>query len=318
MRASDIRESPRPTKVVLLFGPTAVGKTEILREFFAGGAEVVSADSLQVYRGLNIGTAKPDSDTLGRIPHHLIDIRDFRDPFNAGEFLRLADDAVRDIRSRGLIPVISGGTAYYMRSWLMGLPETPPSDPDLRLALERRWEKAGQDELRLELRRVDPISAERIGRRDRLRMLRALEVHEQTGRPLSAFPPPSEKRCGYDVLALGLRRNRGDLHRRIERRIEGMFRAGLAREVSELRASGARRHHPGMKGIGYREWFAAPGEPDPSPRELLPLIARNTRRYAKRQITFFSSLPDVHWLDFGSRGEAPGELGKLLDDFLVR
>lgn len=316
MGLSDIRESPRALKVVLLFGPTAVGKTGVLRDFFAGRSEVVSADSLQVYRGLNIGTAKPDADTLRRIPHHLIDIRDFRDPFNAGEFLRLADKAVRDIHARGLLPVISGGTAYYMRIWLMGLPLTPASDPALRLDLGRRLEGADCDELRVRLERVDPISAGRIGRRDRMRMLRALEVYEQSGRPLSAFPPPAEKRGGYDVLALGLCRERGDLYRRIEERTETMFRAGLAREVGELRAAGARAHHPGMKGIGYREWFGRPDRSDPSPEELRALISRNTRRYAKRQITFFSSLPDVHWLNLGGCGNAASELGRLLEDFL--
>ena len=278
---------------------------------------MVSADSLQVYRELNIGTAKPDRETLRKLPHHLIDIHDFTHSFNVGEFSHRADTAVRDILSRGFLPVISGGTAYYMRSWLLGLPESPPADPAVRRAVNRRWTGENDNALRRELERVDPASAGRIGGRDRYRMLRALEIYEQTGRPLSDFPPPVAIRRDYQVLSLGLRRNRDDLCRRIERRVDSMLHAGLAREVARLRAAGARLEDPGMKGIGYREWFGTPENPDPPFREVRETIIRNTRRYAKRQMTFFSSLPDVRWLDLTPDVDSSALFGKILRDFLA-
>lgn len=299
-----------------MFGPTGVGKTALLNKLFVDLAEVVSADALQVYRGLDIGTAKPDADVLSRIPHHLIDILEYTEPFNVGEFRRMADLCVSDILSRGKIPIVSGGTAYYLRGWLMGVPNTPQSDPTVREALERKWCDAGNDALREALKQVDPISAERIGIRDRYRMLRAMEVFEQTGRPLSDFPVPDVPRDDYEVLLLGLKRDRADLNRRIEERVDEMFRKGLAQEVAALRADGARLEHPGMKAIGYREWFPTDGVSNPSEEDVRELIVRNTRRYAKRQMTFFASLPDVRWFDVDADIIDAKGIAELISKFL--
>jgi len=288
----------------------------LLSRIFPDGVEIVSADALQVYRQLDIGTAKPEEKTLSRIPHHLINIIDFTESFSVGDFCAGADEAVRSIILRGSIPVISGGTAFYLKSWLLGLPETPASDPQLRSALEAEWNDKGNDELREELRRFDPVSADRIGRGDRYRMLRALEVRQQTGRSLSSYTVPDTPRDDYDVLSLGLRRERSELYRRINKRVDEMFQDGLPEELASLRRAGAEAGHPGMKAIGYREWFGEPGEPEPDKAEVKELIARNTRRYAKRQITFFASLPDVHWFDVEDGDDIPEGLIPLINDFL--
>lgn len=289
-----------PIKVLLLFGPTGVGKTELLEKLFSGAAEVVSADALQVYKRMNIGTAKPAAATLKNIPHHLVDILDIREEWNVGKFCRKADALVQEIHSRGLLPILSGGTAYYMKSWLLGLAQIPPADRIIRERIHSRW--AGKDNhvLRQALLDIDPDSALRIGAGDRYRLLRALEVYEQCGQPLSAFKLPKTPRTDVRVLAIGLRRTRENLVQRIEKRVDSMIRAGLQDEVNRLRARGITASDPGMKGIGYKEWFGTPENPFPSLKDVRELIIRNTRRFAKRQMTFFSSIPGSHWIDIQS------------------
>jgi tRNA dimethylallyltransferase len=285
-------------------------------------AEVVSADALQVYRHLDIGTAKPGADLLSRIPHHLIDIIDYPESFSVGDFCKRTDEALAGILRREHLPVISGGTAYYLKSWLLGMPETPLSDPRIRSELETHWAGKTSEALKEEILRIDPVSARRIGRGDRYRMLRVLEVYLQTGRPLSSFSVPDSPREDYNVLSIGLTRERQELYSRINQRVEEMFSDGLAAEVAALRRRGASASDPGMKGIGYREWFGEPGdsrepgEPDPDENRVKELIARNSRRYAKRQITFFSSLPDVHWFDAGEDPDGPGGILMLINAFL--
>jgi tRNA dimethylallyltransferase len=315
-RCSIVSNRTDPPKVILLFGPTGVGKTVLLERLFSRGAEVVSADALQVYKHLDIGTAKPDAGTLSRLPHHLINIIDYTESFSVGEFCRRADESIHDILSRGLLPVISGGTAYYLKAWLLGTPETPLVNPKIRRSLEEKWRGRDDESLRDEVMRLDPVSAGRIGGRDRYRMLRVLEVHAQTGRPLSDFKVPGEPRTDFRTLSIGLRRNRTELYRRIDERVEQMFRDGLASEAALLREKGARRNHPGMKAIGYREWFGEDGEETPDPERVKELIARNSRRYAKRQITFFASLPEVHWYDAGEDPDTPGGIKDTIRAFL--
>lgn len=300
--------------VVLLFGPTGVGKTELLDRLFAGRSEVVSADALQVYRKLDIGTAKPEADLLARLPHHLINILHYTESFSVADFVCRANAAVRDIISRGRLPVISGGTAYYLKGWLLGLPETPEADMDIRNAIEDRWRDESNADLKNAVRLVDPVSAERLGNGDRYRMMRVLEVHAQTGKPLSGFRTPDTPRTDYQVLSVGLTRDRQELYGRINRRVDRMFDEGLAREVAGLKADGARPEHPGMKAIGYREWFGNSDDTGvPSIERVKELIARNSRRYAKRQLTFFSSLPDVHWYNMSVEPAVPPGLASEID-----
>jgi len=253
----------RAVPILLLFGPTASGKTAVLERLFSGGnslfpAEIISVDSMQVYRGMDIGTAKPSPELREKLPHHLIDIRDPREQFNAGEFVRLADEASRDIVRRGKFPVVSGGTGFYLSNFVRGLPPAPPSDAAIRLALKAELREKGAAPLRAELAARDPVSAARIHENDEYRLLRALEVFRLSGRPLSAFLRPGSGaafRKEYRFLLIGLERPREELYRLINERCAGMFRAGLPAEVRRLFDAGYRPEDPGMKAIGYREFF---------------------------------------------------------------
>ena len=323
--------------VLVLFGPTASGKTALLKKLFDGSAdsiEIISADFMQVYRGMDIGTAKPSAEERARVPHHLVDIRNPDEQFNAGEFVRLAEDACKAAAERGALPVVSGGTGFYLKNLVLGLSEAPPSDLELRAGLKKELELRGAARLMEELVKADPVSAGRIHINDEYRLLRALEVYRLTGRPLSSFASPwnpktnsipssaplaSQHLCGINLdeklspaerpfrfLLTGLRWNREELYRRINERTAVMFRDGLAEEVRRLFEAGYTPEDPGLRAIGYREFFveeAVSGEGGNSWRisqdlaGVEALIAQNSRHYAKRQITFFASLPDVNWID---------------------
>ncbi len=291
---------------LVLFGATASGKTAALSRVFrehpdlAEQVELLSADSRQVYRWLDIGTAKPSGAERTDPPLHLVDFLDPREAFDLGTFVHACDQLVPEIRRRNRLPVITGGTAFYIKGYLYGLPETPPASVEVREQLRKRAHTDGLHTLRDELLRVDPESARRIGENDEYRILRALEVFRSTGRPRSAFTEPHTVRPGLDVLLIGLRRDREDLYRRINARVEAMFEAGLPREVEEQYRRGYRPEDPGLRTIGYREFFEIDHRPPWSP-ESLPLIrdriARNTRHYARRQEIFFRQLPEIRWID---------------------
>ncbi|MDR2482899.1 MAG: tRNA (adenosine(37)-N6)-dimethylallyltransferase MiaA [Treponema sp.] len=287
---------------LILFGPTATGKTELLERLFGGNseAEIISADSMQVYRGMDIGTAKPPVALRAALPHHLIDIRDPREQFNAGEFVRLAQAAIEDIRRRGKLPVVSGGTGFYLNNLVQGLPAAPPSDPAIRAVLRQELEDRGAAALREELACRDPVSAGRIHYNDVYRLLRALEVFRQTGRPLSSCTQTGRAGPRYRFLILGIDRDRDEVYRRINERCAQMFREGLAEEVKRLWEAGCGPADPGMRAIGYREFFV---EPEPGvfsissdTKGVEALTARNSRRYAKRQFVYFASLPGAKWI----------------------
>ena len=242
--------------VICLFGPTAVGKTDLLEELFSRKGEIISADSMQVYRRMDIGTAKPGQSALQRLPHHLIDIIEYTSQFNTGDFVKLADQAVKEIHSRGLIPVISGGTAFYFRNFLFGLPRIPAVASAIRAGLNERMTREGLPVLRAELEECDPLTALRLDPGDSARTVRALEVFLGTGKPLSSFPVPDTPRPGFRCLMLGLERDRSELYDRINRRVDIMFGQGLVEEVCSLIREGASFDDPGMKGIGYSEFAA--------------------------------------------------------------
>jgi tRNA dimethylallyltransferase len=293
-----------PIPVICLFGPTAVGKTDLLEELFTGTGEIISADSMQVYRRMDIGTAKPDKSTLTKLPHHLVDILEYTSQFNAGDFVKLADAAVREINSRGRIPVVSGGTAFYFRNFLFGLPPIPAVPEGLRESLMRRKDKEGLKSLWDQLVEVDPLSAERIEPGDSSRIIRALEIFLGTGTPLSSFPLPRVPREEFRCLMLGLRRDREELYRRIDRRVDIMFDQGLDEEVFSLLKEGATFEDPGMKGIGYSEFAGVIRNGCLRMNDVRQQIKQDSRRYAKRQMTFFKSLPGLEWFH-------PEEKGKI-------
>ncbi len=261
--------------------------------------EIISADSRQVYRSMDIGTAKPSPAVLRRIRHHLIDVIDPDESWDVGRFVAECDRLVPEIEGRGKRAIISGGTAFYVRGYLFGLPRTPPTPPTLRAHLAERLVREGLDALRDELRRVDPASDERIAANDRYRVLRALEVYYTAGRPLSEYAVPQTPRSDREVVAVGLYRERDELYRRIDERVDAMFDVGLPREVESLVRRGYTAADAGMRTIGYREFFSVGGAPPWSVASLERIrneIARNSRRYAKRQETFFRRLPGVTWI----------------------
>ncbi len=281
--------------IIVLFGPTAVGKTECIARLFSSGFEIISADSLQVYRGLDIGTAKPGPSLRETIPHHLIDIKNPNEQFTVGEFVKKADVLAGEIRSRNRIPVVSGGTAFYLKSFLYGLPPVPPADRAVREEVREELERRGAAALYEELQRVDPRSAEKISKQDTYRVTRALEVYRTCGKPLSLFPVPDMVREGITPLIIGLSKDRDELYARINRRVELMFEQGLQNEIRKLLQAGYTEQDPGMRGIGYKEFFLMRRWGCLTGNGVKELIKRNTRRYAKRQITFFRHIPSVHW-----------------------
>ena len=297
--------------MVLLLGATAVGKSALLEQLashLAGyRAEVINADSRQVYRGMDIGTAKPSRRLRGSLPHHLIDVVDPDVQFTAGDFVRAAERLVAQIRGRGGTPLVAGGAAFYLWSFLHGLSAAPPADAELRRELQERARQEGAAALHRELALHDPDTAARLPAGDSNRIVRALEVHRLTGQPLSSFRSPAAVRCDYRVFLLGLQRERAELYARIDRRVEQMFAAGLAAEVASLRARGYTAATPGMRSIGYAEFFH-----EVSPRARRDLIQRNSRRFAKRQLTFFRRFPDVRWF---SAADADG-VAAVLQRFL--
>jgi tRNA dimethylallyltransferase len=295
----------KPVPILVLFGPTASGKTDILINLFCVGtgygAEIVSADSMQVYRGLDIGTAKPQAAIRAALPHHLIDILNPDEQFNAGEFVRRADAACDDIYKRGLLPVVSGGTGFYLKNFIQGLPASPPSDTAVREKLTAEFHAGSREALIAELRQADPESAARIHPNDDYRLLRALEVVRLTGRPLSACEVNGEsRREKYHFLLIGLEWERDTLYRRIDSRCSQMFRMGLAEEVRVLFDKGYTPDDPGLKAIGYKEFFVK--DDDDAwrlSRDLAgveSLIAQHCHQYAKRQITWFRKVSGVTWL----------------------
>jgi tRNA dimethylallyltransferase len=305
--------SRNSANVILLFGPTAAGKTDLIADLFTTRFEIINADSEQVYRGLSIGTAKPDAALLARVPHHLIDILDPAQLFTVGVFVRAADRLAEEIRRRGNTPVVSGGAAFYIRHFLFGLPASPPSDPAVRAAVRRDLAAQGSAALYAELAARDPAAARKIHQADTYRVSRAVEIIRQTGKPLSSFALSRQPRPGYRFLSIGLTLSREELRERITRRVDAMFAAGLEHEIHMLREKGYDEAMPGLRGIGYREFFA-PGENGTSAALVREAIKLHSLQYAKRQMTFFKRLPHVHWF----RPDEKKAIRSLVDAFLSR
>jgi tRNA dimethylallyltransferase len=265
--------------------------------FSAGGAEVVSADSLQVYRKLNIGTAKPSSALCKILPHHLIDMLEPEEQWTVGDFVKSGYEACQDILKRGKIPIVSGGSAFYLKHFIDGLPAAPPSSTTVREEL--RAEAAhGMEDLLKELAEVDPVSARRIHPNDRYRVLRALEVFRLTQKPLSSYQHTSKK-TPFFFVSIGLDMPREELYRRINQRCSQFFDYGLGEEVRALAQAGYSPRNSALKGIGYREFFI---ETEPGvfsftvDQSIEERIALHTRQYAKRQLTFFKQFAGVQWI----------------------
>ncbi len=286
-----------PPRLLVIVGPTGSGKSRLALEVAHRiDAEVVSADAFAVYRGMDIGTDKPSSEDRTRVVHHLLDVADPRRRFSAGDWVRLADQAIEHITAKGRTAVIAGGSHFYVRALLLGLFPSPPKDPEVRRRLEETWRR-DPDRLRRRLTEVDPRSADRIESADRQRILRALEVYEVSGVSLSEHWKRHDQQRRYDSLLAAPQRARDELYARIAKRVEAMFSAGLVEEVRALLASGVPVESHAMKAIGYREAAQVlSGEIGLADAKEQTVIA--TRHLAKRQLTWLRHLREgpLHWV----------------------
>ncbi|MDH7499996.1 MAG: tRNA (adenosine(37)-N6)-dimethylallyltransferase MiaA [candidate division NC10 bacterium] len=281
--------------MIFLLGPTAVGKTAISIELAQRwNAEILIADSLQVYRHMDIGTAKPSREERSRVPHHLLDLVEPDQAFTAGDFRRLAQAKVREIWERGRLPLVVGGCGLYIRALVDGLFSGPPQVPEIRKRLQRMAREEGGEALHERLSRWDPLSAARIHPHDTYRIVRALEIGEATGkRPSEVRDLQWLRRKDGPFLFIGLSRPRPSLYRLIEERIDFMIREGFLQEVESLLARFSPDCKP-LQALGYRHmihylrgrwgW-----------EEMVSLWKRDTRRYAKRQLTWFFKDERIHW-----------------------
>ena len=294
---------PAALRCVCLTGPTACGKTELALELAERiPLEIVSMDSAMVYRGLDVGTAKPTLAVLERVPHHLIDILDPAEPYSAGRFARDAAAAIRDVAARGRLPLLVGGTLLYLRALRDGLAALPGADAAVRARLDAEAAQAGWDVLHTRLATVDPEAAARIAPSDRQRIQRALEVHELTGRALSELQRGPSKGAGIEILTVALvPERRAELGERIERRFDSMVAAGFVSEVEALRRRGDLDPSlPALRAVGYRQiWAHLDGATDWPEARRRAIVA--TRQLAKRQLTWLRSEADCErWPAFGA------------------
>lgn len=312
--------------LVAVIGPTAVGKTGLVLELAERlSGEVVSVDSMQVYRHLNIGTAKPSQEERGQVKHHLLDLVNPDEEYHVGRFVLDAEKACREIAGRGKVPLLSGGTGLYLKGFQEGLfsmdtdnlkgKEPDPEVEKIRANLKKALLEQGRAVLHARLAEVDQASAARIHPNDTSRLLRALEVYDLTGRPWSAqltrqqSQQPTEPR--KNILKIGLMGERSWLYERINLRAAQMLRDGLIEEIESLLAMGFGRELKPMQAIGYRhglEFLAGVRDQ----RATLEILARDTRHYAKRQLTWFGRDPEIAWF----RPEQQGEIADLIERYL--
>ncbi|MPZ76928.1 MAG: tRNA (adenosine(37)-N6)-dimethylallyltransferase MiaA [Deltaproteobacteria bacterium] len=283
-------------KLVVVLGPTAVGKSDVVQDLAAQiDAEIISADSQQVYRHMNIGTAKPSTEQRKTIAHHLIDIVEPDEEFNAAMFRRFATDSAKQIARRGKQIIVCGGTGLYIKALTRGLFVGPGRDSQIRRALQSEIVEKGIGALYLRLEQVDPASAFSIHPNDRQRITRALEVYQLSGRKISEWQKEHGFREGaFDVLKIGLNRPRPELYDLIDRRCERMITAGLVDEVKGLVAKGYSLNLKAMQSVGYRHaGLFLQGEMGLD--DAVALMKRDTRRLAKRQLTWFRGDKEIRW-----------------------
>jgi len=292
---TDLSEQP----VLVVAGPTASGKTETaIRLAEALDGEIISADSMQIYRGMDIGTAKATRAEQQRVPHHIIDILNPGEPFSVAEYQTLALDKIRQIKSRGHQPILCGGTGQYLAALTDGIEFSPVTvDPELRRALNAEAEQLGLSALWQELQSCDPETAAKISGTDRKRIIRALEVYRQTGKTISWYNAKSkQKGPAYPYLGFCLSHERSELYRRIDRRVVKMIESGLIEETRALLALNLPAGSTCLQAIGYKELIGYLQGKMPLD-EAQANIQQATRRYAKRQLTWFRKMTELSWLN---------------------
>lgn len=294
-KATEPTERLGPALVVL--GPTAVGKSSLgMRLARELGGEILNADALQVYRHLELGTDKPTPEMRAEIPHHLVDILDPTEPYSAGDFARRAREALRDVTERGRVPIVVGGSGLYLKALLEGLSPLPRRDEEIRGRLKERVRTEGVETLHEELAQVDPETAEKVAPRDRQRIVRALEVHAVSGRPMSALlREKSPDFVPVDAVRIGLTLPRSILYDHIAGRIRDMVEKGWVEEVSTLLDRGVDPSAPAFQAIGYSQivhYILGRTSLD----QAIETTVQATRRYAKRQLTWFRRVDGIRWI----------------------
>ena len=294
---------------VFLAGPTAVGKSAVAQELAERiGGEIISVDSMQVYRGMNIGTAKPGPAELKRVRHHLLDVAGLEESFDAAQFVRLARMAAAEIQARGQIPIFCGGTGLYFKAYLEGLGEAPARDLTLRATLEAQ----PLAQLLTELEKLDPVTFQRIDRQNPRRIVRAVEVIRLTGRPFSEQRAKWQGQ-GNSGCFFGLTRPAGELQDRIARRVDEMFARGLVGEVESLRSAGLERNPTAMQALGYRQ-VVEHLRGQRGLAETVELVKIRTRQYAKRQMGWFRRQMRLEWISLEGRtaADVAGQIAGML------
>ncbi len=303
-------------RVLCVVGPTASGKTKmavaLARRF---GGEVVSVDSMQIYRGMTIGTAAPTAAEMEGVPHHMIAVADPAEQWSAARFCQAADACIQDILARGRLPVLAGGTGLYLDALIRGDDFAPGSQGgEVRLRLQRELREQGPEALLERLRTVDPETAGRLHLRDEKRILRALEIYEQTGEPMSLRDRRGRQRPDrYEAVYIGLSfRDREDLRQRIDRRVDDMVRQGLLQEVQDLLDSGLPRDATALQAIGYKQ-FLAVADGAATTDQAVEEVKLRSRQYAKRQLTWLRRNPDIHWILWDREPDFPAALQNATD-----
>ena len=303
------------SSLICIVGPTAVGKTEIAIQLAQHlDAEIVSIDSRQIYREMDIGTAKPTPDQRGAVPHHLIDCVEVDQPFSVAEYQRLADTAIEEIRGRKKRAMAVGGAGLYFRGLIDGLFDGPGADAEIRAKLQWEAEEQGNVVLHERLRRCDPETADRVHPNNRVKVIRALEVYELTGKPISVLQQQwkmNEPR--YPFRAFGLNMPREVLYQRIEDRVDQMVETGLIEEVKGLLDQGYPRNCIAMQSFGYKELIDHL-DGKRTFDEAIALLKQNTRRFAKRQLTWFCNDPRIEWLDISQFSSS----NEIVDNLLAK
>ncbi len=305
-------------KLVIIAGPTAVGKTKISIELAKKiSGEIISADSMQVYKGMDIGTAKIRPEEMQGIPHHLIDILDPLEDFNVVEFAKRSKEALLNIQSRGKIPILVGGTGFYIQSVLYDIDFTEnDNDPAYRHELEEEARIKGGDVLHERLKEIDPKAAEAIHPNNIKRVIRALEFYEKSKGKISDHNKEQRaKKSPYDFKYFALINDRSQIYSNIEKRVDMMLEEGLVDEVKGLLDRGVGRDRVSMQGLGYKE-IAAYLANEISLEEAVYILKRDTRHFAKRQITWLKREPDVIWFDKSlmSENEITDRMISLISD----
>ena len=310
----DLEDRSKP-RFVAVVGPTGTGKSSLALEL-AGelGGEIISADSVQVYRGFDIGTAKPSPEERRKVPHHLIDILGPGEDYSAASFRDQADRLIRHLHKKGKTIFVVGGTGLYLKVLSRGLFHGPGGDPYLRDSLRQKAEGQAEGYLHRELEKIDPEAASRVHPHDTFRIIRALEVYHHSGKLLSQLQKEHGFReSRYEILKIGLLAERQELYRRIDSRVDSMMEKGWLKEVRDLLDRGISFRVKPMQSLGYKRLISfLAGEMDWA--RAVHLIKQDTRRYAKRQITWFKADPDIHWFPAGVEN-SPAIFKKVSDFF---